>query len=148
MADPNNVTPLWKAGLQRGKNKDGEPCYLPTLANVALILSNDEDFKGCFARNEFSGETELIRKLPPVTGMLPPRLGVVDDYTLSYTQIALSVGSARLRVGDKLCAQGIESASRQQCYNPLQDSLRELPWDGTPRLDSWLSTYLGAAPSK
>lgn len=146
-AQDDNVTPLWKAGLQRGKNKDGEPCYLPTLANVALILSNDQDFKGCFARNEFSGETELIRKLPTVPGQLPPRLGVIDDYVLGYTQIALSIGACKLRIGDKLCAQGIELASRQQCYNPLQDSLKSLPWDGVRRLDTWLSVYLGAAPS-
>lgn len=144
----DNVTPLWKALLQYGKAKDGSPQLLPTPTNVALILANDDDFRGCFARNEFSGETELIRSLPAITGMLPPRPGIVDEYTLSYTQIALSVEPLKLRIGDKLCAQGIEAASRQRCYNPLQDSLRELKWDGTFRLDEWMSTYLGAKPSK
>jgi predicted P-loop ATPase len=30
-------------------------------------------------------------------------------------------------------------------YNPVCDYLDALEWDGTPRLDSWLSVYLGAA---
>ena len=30
-------------------------------------------------------------------------------------------------------------------FNPVSDYLDAVEWDGTPRLDTWLSTYLGAA---
>ena len=33
-------------------------------------------------------------------------------------------------------------------FNPVRDYLDRLKWDGVPRLDTWLSTYLGAADGK
>lgn len=34
--------------------------------------------------------------------------------------------------------------ARRQSFHPVKDYLRRLQWDGTPRIDSWLSTYAGA----
>lgn len=142
----SNVTPLWKAHLRTVTDSDGQHKYVPCLENVALILSNDADFQGCFARNELSGETELVRKLPQVQGVLLPRRGPVDDYILNYLRIALST-MLKLRVGADLAAQGIETAARQKCFNPLKDYLRAQEWDGTQRIGRWLHRYLGAEQS-
>ena len=137
------VTPIWKAKLRYRTGPTGEPSLVACIENVSQILSNDVDFAGCFARNDLSGETELVRKLPVIVGQLPPRRGPVDSYVLSYTRMALS-SVCSLSVGAELAADGIEAAARQRCYNPLHDYLRALTWDGTARLGSWLSAYLGA----
>lgn len=143
----DNVTPLWKALLQWTTDKSGEPQLVACATNVAAMLTHDESYRGCFARNELRGQTELVRKLPSLVGLLQPRLGVVDDYVLSYTRSALAAVN-KLRVGPDVGIEGIEYAARQRCFNPLQDYLRGLEWDGAQRLGSWLSRYLGAEPSR
>lgn len=138
------VTQLWKAHLRRGKADDnGEKKLVACFENVALVLHNDASFNGCFARNELSGETELVKKLPNVAGNLPPRRGAVDEYIVGHTRMALSA-LHELSVGIDVTIQGIEYAARQRCYNPLHDYLRSLKWDGVKRLGTWLHVHLGA----
>ena len=36
----------------------------------------------------------------------------------------------------------------ENCFNPIVDYLDSLDWDGTPRLDKWVVTYLGAADTR
>lgn len=38
----------------------------------------------------------------------------------------------------------IEDAARRAAHHPVRDYLAELEWDGTPRIDHWLTTYAGA----
>ena len=33
----------------------------------------------------------------------------------------------------------------EHAFHPVLDYLDSLVWDGKPRLDTWLTTYLGAA---
>jgi Virulence-associated protein E len=40
--------------------------------------------------------------------------------------------------------QALERACEANQFDPVQDYLSSLLWDGTPRLDRWLSTYMGA----
>jgi predicted P-loop ATPase len=43
--------------------------------------------------------------------------------------------------------QAVELRARDCSFHPVRIYLDGLQWDGKPRLDAWLSTYLGAAPS-
>jgi len=38
----------------------------------------------------------------------------------------------------------LENEARKNGFHPVREYLNSLSWDGTPRLDSWLSAYLGA----
>ena len=40
--------------------------------------------------------------------------------------------------------QALERACEANRFDPVLDYLNSLVWDGTPRLDRWLSTYMGA----
>lgn len=41
----------------------------------------------------------------------------------------------------------VKDTARKNCFHPVRDYLDELVWDGTPRIDGWLSTYFGAKAS-
>ena len=43
--------------------------------------------------------------------------------------------------------RGIQSVARENRVHPVCDYLHALDWDGTPRLDTWLTQYLGAKDS-
>ncbi|QKK02745.1 MAG: virulence-associated E family protein [Pseudomonadota bacterium] len=38
--------------------------------------------------------------------------------------------------------------ARRHGFDPLADWLNSLEWDGSPRLESWLTVYMGAMPTK
>jgi putative DNA primase/helicase len=43
-------------------------------------------------------------------------------------------------------AQAVFRLCLEHAYNPILDYLDKLQWDGKPRLNNWLSLYLGAVP--
>ena len=43
--------------------------------------------------------------------------------------------------------QAVDLRARERAFHPVRDYLAGVPWDGTPRLDRWLSYYLDAEPS-
>lgn len=46
------------------------------------------------------------------------------------------------------CGQVIKYLSNEYCVNPIKIRLKSLEWDGHPRLDTWLSTYIGTVDSE
>jgi hypothetical protein len=50
-------------------------------------------------------------------------------------------------VSDEVAGKAIQTVAHDHRVHPVRAYLRGLIWDGTPRLNAWLSTYLGVAPS-
>src|SRR5262249_9678269 len=48
------------------------------------------------------------------------------------------------RIAREVVRDAVESFARDHAYHPLLDYLDGLQWDETPRVDAWLTTYLGA----
>jgi putative DNA primase/helicase len=64
--------------------------------------------------------------------------------------LAMGFGGALYRCDaatDRVQRAIAAAASMHPPYDPLRDWLRSLAWDGRQRLDSWLSDYMGVAPS-
>lgn len=142
---PSGVTEIepWKSMLEtRNDPKTGEPRLVPNIKNVTLLLTHDASFKGCLAFNELKRSVELIKKMPHMVGFAPAKKDALDSYIRDSVIVALSHIN-KLNIGKELAADAIEFAARQRRFNPFRDYLDALKWDGTPRLDSWLSTYLG-----
>jgi predicted P-loop ATPase len=51
------------------------------------------------------------------------------------------------RLGKETAHQAVHARAVERAFHPVRDYLGGLVWDGTERLTSWLSTYLGAEHS-
>ena len=87
--------------------------------------------------NEFSN-TEIIDGLE---GFGPE----IDDAALNRLWLEIDA-RFKFRPDQKLTFAVIEDEARRNAFNPLCDYLDDVQaaWDGVPRIDGWLSTYLGA----
>lgn len=126
----------------------GDPPKLAkTTGNLALILSHDDAWRGCLAHNAFA-MTVSWQKRPPWPEAFPrPAVGDALDLDVEYAPVAHWFGFVHgLKSLPKSTVQdALVLAARAQSHHPVVAYLQSLEWDGTPRLSSWLSCYLGAA---
>jgi predicted P-loop ATPase len=136
----SNVTILPRVGwLKRCvKNDQGKP--LPILANALLALREAPELKDSFAFDEMLRAPVLLHEIgEPISSAYRPMRD--DDVTLlaEWMQKAGLPGMAARSVHDAVAA-----VARERAFHPLRDWLESLQWDGTPRLNVWLTTKLGA----
>ena len=133
----------WMQALQR--NKDG------IIGNVhnAVVLLRSLNFAGMFDFDEL-GATTMLRRPIPEPGRQPP----ADFQARILNDIDLTIVQARLQrlwvpfIARNTVAEAIETVARDNSYHPIRDWLEGLTWDGTSRLDSWLTDYFGAVAGK
>ena len=52
-----------------------------------------------------------------------------------------------INVAPVVVGRAVGAVAREHRIHPVRDWLDTLTWDGTPRIETWTSTYLGAEPS-
>jgi len=45
-------------------------------------------------------------------------------------------------------AEAVQTVAHESPFHPVREYLEGLIWDGVPRIDNWLSTYLGCDDSE
>ena len=130
----------WRARLIRSdKGKQ-----LPVVANALSALRYAPEWQGVLHFDESSLNT-VAKAMPPWE----------DGRTLPFTW----TDEDDIRVADWLQHQGIMATSmtagqavqtiaREHSFHPIRDYLDSLTWDGTGRINDWLTLYLGAEPSE
>lgn len=117
-----------------------------TPANLAIVLSHDPAWVGCFGYDTFSGVV-AVRRTPPFGAEAgEAALGELSESHVARTRYAI----ARSWGWDFSAATVLEvitTVAEAHPFHPVRDYLDGLRWDGVCRLDSWLSTYLGVEPS-
>lgn len=116
----------------------------PCLANIVLILSNHEAWAGVIGFDEFQMR---VLKRAPVPGARLADLGEWTDADTTAVRIWLTHEYA-LVAGPQDVDAAVELVAQMNGFHPVREYLASVTWDGVPRLDDWLSDYLGVARSE
>jgi len=113
-----------------------------TIANVRLILENDENLKGCLGYNEFEQRETAVLALPwdRKIDKYPRPLDDADD-----AQIRAYLESAYGITGTRQINDAMVIVLRKYKYHPVREYLDAQQWDGAERLDELFINCLGAA---
>lgn len=135
----------WEEGLVWGKSAAGVSTGLkPVVANALLILLHDPGWDGVLGYDEFSQGIVILKPPPYRDGPLVVPAGGLpwtDEDDIQAT--AWLNRQYRLFVGIEITHQAVIAASKARPFHPVRDYLVGVAWDGVPRLDGWLTTYLG-----
>jgi predicted P-loop ATPase len=114
----------------------------PLLANAIVALREAPAWFGVLAYDEFSMET-IVDAAPPwdfkTVAWVSRAWSSHDDLLtaewLQHNGISVNTATA---------AQAVEAVARDRSFHPVHNYLSSLQHDGSARLDTWLSTCLGA----
>jgi predicted P-loop ATPase len=137
-----STRPDWLEHCQTAS--DGSP--IGNLANAALALRTATEMEGLFRYDEMQRTVLVMSPLPgngcaPVTEPRP-----IQDVDMMAVQESLQLAGLK-RLGTETVQQAVTLCAHERAFHPVRDYLSGLRWDGTPRLGTWLHTYLGAEAS-
>lgn len=121
---------LLHPGVLKMSGRADNPTIRPILENVVAILDRDSRWAGRVRLDEFSARTCLDGA--PVTDADEGAVALWLSRAYGVVATSALVGEAMRLVG------------RERPTHPVREYLDGLRWDRKPRLDSWLSRYLGA----
>ena len=134
----NVVGPLqhddhWTDGLTL--NKHGIP--LGNVRNLLYAFRNAPEWKKVIAYDEFFARVITTRS--PPWGYRTVERWTDDDDTRACEWFEEQGIPATVGV----VGRAVQTFARENPVHPVRDYLNALKWDGTPRLDTWLTRYLG-----
>lgn len=124
----------WKKALDRTDNDK----LKPTFKNVKLIIENVVSAK-TFIYDEFSRHQTY--------GLNTPWGGVEGTHIEDVDEVRIKDWFAhnwKIEPNTNLVGEVITQICTSNSFHPVKQYLESLEWDGQPRLNSWLQTYLGA----
>ncbi len=111
------------------------------LQNIMVLTETDKAIKDCLIYNIFADDIFFV-KCPPWEDEKTFKVHPLrDDEILNYR---CWVDTCGLVVGKNDAIDVLTSLARRNTKNPPRDYFEALKWDGKPRLDTWLTYYLGA----
>lgn len=115
------------------------------LANVMTVLVQHPDWSGVLAYDEFAERVVKLTPAPTRSGDAPASAPIGDwtDEDAVRTAAWLQTVAA-LDVGVQVVEQAVAAVAHKQTVHPVRDWLDSIKWDGSARLDTFLSTYFGA----
>ena len=117
---------------------DDNGAVCPILHNLILFLREHPKWKGVLGHDEFNNRV-VIRKRPPWGDETPD--APWTDHHESLARVWFQCEDIAAALGD--VGRAMQAAARHNPFHPVRDYLNALKWDGTPRLDTWLTRYLG-----
>jgi predicted P-loop ATPase len=128
----------WKTRLIL--NEKRKPRIL--LANAITALRGAPEWRGIIRFDEFHNHA-VLRGTPPwsKTPIEAPWSDYLDNLATDWMH------HNGLYVGHDVVGRAIWTVAHDQPFHPVRDYLASCRWDGEPRLDNWLVTYLGMPAS-
>jgi predicted P-loop ATPase len=136
---PHQTHWLNRCIMSEGKN----PRPLPVLANAMIALRDDPAVRDTLAYDEMLRAPLLLHEIgAPIGGNVEDPRPLVDKDVTRFQEWLQKAGLKGIRHGD--VRNAVECCAREHSFHPVLDYLDALAWDETPRLNDWLTTYLGA----
>jgi predicted P-loop ATPase len=112
------------------------------LANAITALRLAPEWEGVLGFNEFSVATVAL-KAPPWSG------GRAEcDWTDHEDRLTADwMQHHGIYVSVEVAGLAIQTVAKDCSFHPVRERLNSLKWDGTKRIDGWLSLYLGVPPT-
>ena len=137
-ADLEDENGDWMAKLQMDQKKR---TFLSSPYNFDLICRNDPRLAGTTRRDVFRGR-DVLQKDLPWAAITPEHRHWKDD---DDKGLVTYISETYQLTGKQAITDAHDVIMSQTAYHPVRDYLSGLAWDGTPRLDTLLVDYLGAA---
>lgn len=130
-------------GWMKELKRNGKNVAISNSYNVKLILQNDPNLAGKFAKDVFSFREVLVGSVPwrKVDGVRA--LEDTDDAGLRNYLSDMYDITGRQVIDDSLS----EILAKNE-FHPVRDYLNGLKWDGVPRIDRLLIDWMGAEDTK
>jgi len=116
----------WMSKLLTKKDRSPRRSYYNTL----IYVRHHPDYRGKWSLDVMTGTPWFDGK--PIRDTLVHEIRAVVEERLGFTSAVSDVEAAIL------------TASHDRAFHPIQQYLRSLDWDGTPRLSSMAHDYLGS----
>lgn len=128
----------------RGWDKYENGRLQKTLNNVFnYFIIADSPLVNTIAYDEFNGQVRIVNRLPWHEEPLPA--GGLEWRDEDSIQLRLWLSrSKQFDVPIQVIDQTVLVAAALKILHPVKDYLRQLRWDGKPRLETWLVDYAGA----
>jgi predicted P-loop ATPase len=116
----------------------GKP--LPVLANALAALRGDPAIRDAVAQDEMLCAPILVHELGQPLQLANRPL---TDADVTALQEWMQHNGLK-RIGKEVVHQALELRARERAFHPVRDYLDSIEWDGVPRINVWLTRYLGA----
>lgn len=127
----------WKDRLQM----TAQGGYKANLYNACVALRHAPELQGAVAFDLFGLQTMVMQPLPWDASIRRP-WSPIDD--LRFAEWLQGQGP---NIGVVIVQQAVECVAHEREFHPVRDWLEELVWDRQPRVENWLTYYLGVEPS-
>lgn len=116
-------------------DKAGNPT--PTLSNAIGYISTHPEVYKSLRYSELSSDIEVCGKLPWHDRRIGRRWTDEDTIHLKYYLATVT----KTEFSTMVVLEAAYIVAARNMYHPVRNYLNELKWDGTKRLDTWLSKY-------
>lgn len=143
---PRDDSDDWMAELLYSEGRKGQPKLVSHVDNVVRILQLAPEWRGKIRFDEF--RSKIIVTAPPWDEYLrPTRVETQwgnEDAARMQAWMRRRFFSYAFDPNEKDIEKAVVIVAKTHAFHPIRDYLDTLEWDGTPRLASWLTRYLGA----
>lgn len=117
---------------------DGNGKIIPNLANAVTAIRGDAELANAIRFDEMQRVPMLVSPIGD-RGAFPRPL--TDSDVIRVQDWMQHAGIKR--IAKETVADAIRLRADENSFHPVRDYLESLTWDGLPRLDNWLRTYVG-----
>lgn len=127
------------------KNKNGDIIMHKSAGNLTILLDSDRDFSKCLGFDELRGRIVWLDALPNCPGVWS-RIKRFEDWQDSDATAVQHYATSTYKVQFPIeqVRAAVENVAKSRPFNLIKQYFSSLKWDGIPRIDRWLSSYMGA----